>query len=122
MNDFPNGVTASFAEGSAPQVEMPRYVSHKQVWALEIATVGPIGNLGRRQLSFRDPGYATIEAPNEMFSRYTPVPGDFYVVYPDGYKSFSPRKAFLEGYTKVAADSSVPRGTWGGGSGGALAG
>jgi hypothetical protein len=36
----------------------------------------------------------------EIFARYVPVPGDFYVVYADGYQSFSPRKAFLEGYTR----------------------
>jgi hypothetical protein len=75
-----------------PDRAMPRYVSHKRVWALEIDTVDG------RDLSFRDAGYAKITLPAEVFARYTPVPGDFYVVYADGYKSFSPRKAFLEGY------------------------
>ena len=89
----------------APQMEMPRYVSHKKVWALEIDTVaipkmGDTHVVSHRKLSFRDTGYAPIEVPAEMFSRYVPVPGDFYVVYADGYKSFSPRKAFLEGYTR----------------------
>lgn len=87
-------------EIGAPQVEMPRYVSHKKVWALEIAAIGEPLN-GLRSLAFRDKGYAGNSVPEEMFSRYVPVPGDFYVVYSDGYKSFSPRKAFLEGYTKV---------------------
>ena len=78
---------------------MPRYVSHKKVWALEIDSVCE----GLRvSLTFRDKGYAPMQVPDEMFLRYRPVPGDFYVVYVDGYKSFSPRKAFLEGYTKVA--------------------
>lgn len=76
-------------------MEMPRYRSHKQVWALEIDSVN--GN----RLAFRDAGYAAINCDPAMFSRYTPVPGDFYVVYDDGYKSFSPRKAFVEGYTKI---------------------
>lgn len=76
-------------------MEMPKYRSHKQVWALEIDTVKNF------TLSFRDPGYAAITCPPEMFSRYTPVPGDFYVVYSDGYKSFSPAKAFHEGYTRI---------------------
>lgn len=74
--------------------EMPRYVSHKRVHALEIDSVD-----GHR-LSFRDEGYAPSDVPPDTFARYTPVPGDFYVVYADGYKSFSPRKAFLEGYMK----------------------
>jgi hypothetical protein len=80
---------------------MPRYVSHKKVWALEIDSISTDpGLLVARTLTFRDKGYAPMKAPDEMFSRYSPVPGDFYVQYADGYKSFSPRKAFLDGYTK----------------------
>lgn len=75
-------------------MEMPRYKSHKTVWALEIADVD--GTV----LSFKEPGYASIDAPPELWARYQPVPGDFYVQYADGYKSFSPRRAFLEGYTR----------------------
>jgi hypothetical protein len=83
-------------------MEMPRYVSHKQVWALEIDQIAPSTEAGGQALlSFRDKGYAPIFAAAEMFSRYQPVPGDFYVQYADGYKSFSPRKAFLEGYKRV---------------------
>lgn len=76
--------------------EMPRYISHKQVWALEIATVNRL----TCSLTFKDEGFAPIKLPVEMWSRYQPVEGDFYVQYADGYKSFSPRKAFLEGYTR----------------------
>lgn len=77
---------------------MPRYKSHKTVHALEIDKVGWPSN-GTRSVAFkdRDPG---LELPDDMFSRYSPVPGDFLVVYEDGYKSFSPRKAFLDGYTR----------------------
>jgi len=86
---------------AGPAVEMPRYVSHKKVWALEIEDVSDRGEQSEdRQLSFRDLGYGPIVAPGEMFARYVPVAGDFYVVYADGYKSFSPRQAFLEGYTR----------------------
>lgn len=82
-------------EDTGAAIEMPRYVSHKKVWALEIADVHGC------KLKFADKGYAPISVEPEMFLRYTPVPGDYYVQYADGYKSFSPRKAFLEGYTKV---------------------
>ena len=78
----------------AAQMEMPRYVSHKKVWALEIESADPV----LCKLSFRDAGYAAIKTDAEMWARYKPVPGDFYVQYADGYKSFSPRKAFLDGY------------------------
>lgn len=83
---------------AAAQREMPRYISHKQVWALEIAEVLPAETGLARRVTFKEPGYAPAFLPGEMFTRYVPVPGDFYVVYADGYKSFSPRKAFLEGY------------------------
>jgi hypothetical protein len=90
----------------APQVEMPKYVSHKTVWALEIASVEHKSDgSGNWRLEFVDKGYAAMSAPAEMFSRYQPKAGDYYVVYVDGYKSFSPRKAFLEGYTKVEGDA-----------------
>lgn len=86
---------------------LPRYVSHKTVSALEIDTVGlreaTEDRAGfMRRLTFRDEGFAPIDVTEEMFGRYVPVPGDFYVVYADGYKSFSPRKAFLDGYTREA--------------------
>lgn len=87
----------------AAQMEMPRYVSHKKVWALEIDTItNDVDAAGAKMLTFRDKGYAKMRAPLEMFARYVPVPGDYYVVYADGYKSFSPRKAFLEGYVSAA--------------------
>lgn len=79
-------------------MEMPSYRSHKKVWALEIETVS-VGAPYR--MKPKDARYAEVTLPAEMWSRYQPVSGDFYVVYADGYKSFSPRKAFLEGYTAV---------------------
>lgn len=86
-------------DAPAASMEMPRYVSHKQVWALEIESTDehPIKG-GTKLLRFKDKGYAPLGVPDEMFARYVPVTGDYYVVYADGYKSFSPRKAFLEGY------------------------
>jgi hypothetical protein len=49
---------------------------------------------------FTDPHFIPITVSEDMFTRYQPVKGDFYVVYEDGYQAFSPRKAFLDGYTK----------------------
>ena len=88
-------------EDTGASVEMPRYRSHKQVWALEIDSVTHQREERTFRLTFRDPGYAPISAPQDMFARYMPSPGDFYVVYDDGYKSFSPAKAFKEGYTLI---------------------
>lgn len=84
--------------------EMPRYISHKKVWALEIETVDP----GLCRLTFKEAGFAPIETDRDMWLRYRPVPGDFYVQYADGYKSFSPRKAFIEGYKLERSISEKP--------------
>lgn len=78
---------------------MPSYKSHKTVRALEISAIGDLLH-GYRSLAFCEAGFAGKTVPENMFSRYTPVPGDFYVVYDDGYQSFSPRKAFVEGYQR----------------------
>lgn len=86
---------------SNPEMPMPRYVSHKTVHALEIDTAVRV-NEGRHVVSFKDAGYPPMTLDAIMFARYVPVAGDFMVVYADGYKSFSPRKAFLEGYTRAA--------------------
>ena len=87
----------SDAPDATAHIEMPRYRSHKTVWALEIAEVDQL----TCRMKPTDPGYAEITLPADMWSRYQPVPGDFYVQYEDGYKSFSPRKAFIEGYTRA---------------------
>ncbi len=81
--------------------EMPKYVSHKTVHALELKSVTEVRESGgARDLVFVDEGFSPVTKPASLFSRYVPVPGDFYVVYADGYESFSPRKAFLEGYAR----------------------
>lgn len=71
---------------------MPRYTCHKQVWALKIARVAGC------TIFPADAGYAPFDVPSELFLRFTPTVGDYYVAYGDGYKSFSPAKAFEEGY------------------------
>lgn len=83
---------------------MPTYECHKIVHALEVASVGNYKNnpeLGRliRTVNFTDG--TSRDLKDDIFRRYLPQPGDFYVVYEDGYESFSPRKAFLDGYTQA---------------------
>lgn len=74
--------------------EMPRYRSHKTIQALKIKTVQG------ESLTFED-GYPAMDLEPKVFVRYTPKPGDYLVVYEDGYKSISPAKAFEEGYTRI---------------------
>ena len=82
-------------------IEMPKYTCHKQVWALKISNVNIYDSDGSGAISFEDSGYAPIDLPGEYFRKHEPEAGGYYVVYSDGYKSFSPAEAFEEGYTKL---------------------
>jgi len=89
------------SEDGIGAIQMPRYQSHKKVWALKIASVEGY------TLTFAEPGYAPIRVDEQLFGRYTPVVGDYYVTYDDGYKSISPAKAFEEGYTRIKSQEEV---------------
>ena len=89
-----------------PAVEMPRYTCHKDVWALKIeAVIDPTerGNEsdGSRILRFEEHTYAPLSVRREYVQKHNPQPGGYYVVYKDGYQSFSPAQAFEEGYTRL---------------------
>lgn len=85
-----------------PQAEMPRYKSHKQVRALKInwMMLDP-PNLGGGVIVPEEPGYAPFRVEAAYMDKHQPEVGGYYVVYDDGYKSFSPAKAFEEGYTRI---------------------
>ena len=79
--------------------EMPRYKSHKEVWALKIARVENTAEGGT--LYPEDRQYDKIQVDFHYMAKHNPVAGGYYVVYKDGYKSFSPAEAFEDGYTLV---------------------
>jgi len=76
--------------------EMPKYRSHKTVWALKIKEVGE-EQLGTVKLTFEDERYAPKWVA--VTNRPKPEAGWFYVVYDNDYHSFSPAQAFEDGYT-----------------------
>lgn len=79
-----------------PTDGMQQFQSIKRVLAGEITEVVPAGCYVREAN-----GDETVLRPYQdgMTARYTPVVGDFWVVYqPDGYQSISPRAVFLDGY------------------------
>lgn len=79
--------------------DLPLYQSHKKVRALQLASIEDA--LDGVRLSFSEPGYDPIGVDFKLVHRYRPVPGDYYVVYEDGYASFSPKAAFEAGYTRL---------------------
>lgn len=87
-------------EGQA-SAEMPRYECHKKVWALKIAAI-EIDIDGSAKIAPKDAGYAPFKTEPGWASRFKGDETDpgYYVVYDDGYKSWSPSKAFEDGYTR----------------------
>ena len=80
--------------------EMPKYRCHKQVWALKIGGILTKVD-GGAVLAPREDGYAPLEVDAAYMAKHQPKVGGYYVVYEDGYKSFSPADAFESGYTRL---------------------
>ncbi len=80
--------------------EMPRYRCHKEVWALKIKAF-EIGKTGSGTITPYEAGYGPVSVSREWAEKHQPIPGGYYVVYEDGYKSFSPAKAFEGGYIRI---------------------
>jgi hypothetical protein len=120
------------------QTVMPRYQSHKKVWALKIAKITPevlppfkgatcrgtfvFGTACRRcerceweqkrmaagegsslgaWLIPAEDGYSGFFVTGDYLHKHNPQVGGYFVQYDDGYKSFSPARAFEEGYTRL---------------------
>lgn len=84
---------------------MPKYQSHKQVWALKIKDIslGHTYDSGQEYgvITPEEDGYGYVEVPKEYIEKHKPQIGGYYVVYADGYKSWSPADVFEAGYTKI---------------------
>ena len=86
--------------------EMPRYECHKKVWALKIQSVESTATPdqesdGSAWIIPADEGYGIFKVDRDYVTKHKPEAGGYYVVYADGYKSFSPAEAFEDGYTRI---------------------
>lgn len=82
--------------------EMPRYECHKIVHALKIAILRRDDD-GILVMYPVESGYEPIKLTPSYVENHAPQVGGYYVVYQDGYKSWSPAEAFEAGYTRIAA-------------------
>jgi len=84
------------------RVDMPRYKCHKEVQALKIDSLKPRHpDDGTLLLTPVTTGYKPFVLDAAFVSKHRPVAGGYYVVYADGYESFSPADAFEDGYTII---------------------
>lgn len=90
--------------------ELPRYKCHKEVHAIKIKRVifdidTARNNNRETDLSATiwptESSWGPITVDSEYIRKHNPQAGGYYVVYDDGYKSFSPAEAFEAGYTRI---------------------
>lgn len=90
--------------------EMPRYKCHKEVWALKIKNIEFDRDKARQEqretdgsatITPEDDRYAQFKVDGDYVWKHKPEAGGYYVVYADGYKSYSPAKAFEDGYSPI---------------------
>lgn len=101
-------------------LSMPRYKCHKEVGALKIREIikhahpNPAADDAAFEASDRfngaflfptDNAYKPIEVDAAWFRKHQPSPGGYYVVYEDGYASYSPAAAFESGYFRMPQQS-----------------
>ena len=92
----------------------PRYVCHKQVGALQIKAVIP--NPRGFEFHFTDETFVPIQVSSEWLMKHLPrevlnyehFVGGYAVWYDDGHMSFSPAKAFEEGYIRIEDPRIMP--------------
>jgi len=90
--------------------EFPKYICHKEVHALKIESILFDRDVARNQCRQTD-GTAMITPVDKRYTpfkvgvgfvaKHNPQAGGYYVVYEDGYESFSPAEAFEDGYELV---------------------
>lgn len=83
--------------------QLPLYRSHKEVRAMKIAAIEFPTPDGPAKIAPASDGYSAIETKPNYRSKFKGDDNDlgYYVVYSDGYDSWSPTKAFEEGYTPI---------------------
>lgn len=91
--------------------KLPQYRCHKLVRAAPIVGIEVVGDEGNEHCEVEvavDKDILVIHAPPSLISRGMPQNGDYFVVYDDGYVSWSPRGAFEGGYTVELPPMSEP--------------
>jgi len=88
-----------------PMMELPSYKSHKIVRALSIAAI-EVHEDRSATIAPSLTAYAPFKTQPGWAERFKGSEDDkgYYVVYDDGYASWSPTKAFESGYTKLRSE------------------
>ncbi len=103
FNRAPEGFSTNLAQ--AKDIEgkrLPMYKSHKTVCAAKIESMTEVGDGGYEFQCSGIPGPAIKVVVDKAFmAKHEPQIGGYYVLYEDGYQSYSPAEAFESGYTRI---------------------
>lgn len=80
-------------------MNLPRYKCHKEVKAAKIVDFDQ--DASGDHILILDGQVEPLSVSDEYMHKHLPQKGGYYVMYEDGYESFSPAKAFEEGYTRI---------------------
>lgn len=87
---------------------MKRYVSHKEVDADQIVSIGAF-NYASRKYTLHLKGGDRVEVSDLWYNKHsdnkkTNLVGGYFVRYADGYESWSPMEAFEQGYKEIVPE------------------
>ncbi len=94
-----------------PTREMPKYKCHKEVYALKIKFIVFDSDLAKEEnretdgsavITPAEEGYLPFKVDSMYVGKFSPYKGGYYIIYNDGYRSFSPSDAFEAGYTLIS--------------------
>lgn len=94
--------------------QYPQFKAHKTVQAFKIKAVEQTSANqafpgGSWEIIPEDAALFVARVEHSWFEKHRPLAGGYFVQYADGYKSFSPAKAFEEGYILIDNDSAIER-------------
>lgn len=80
--------------------ELPEYLCHKKVRGFQITEILQVEDAYRDSVLRGAPDYE-VKVTQAWMEKHTPHIGGYFVLYEDGYMSFSTAKAFEAGYTLI---------------------
>lgn len=81
---------------------IPRWKCHKEVNAFKIGQIDyKLIHVDGSAVLTNDDGSIIVKVNANYMDKHKPELNGYYVLYDDGYQSFSPAKAFEDGYTEI---------------------
>lgn len=91
--------TASWVKLPVLELGLRSFQCHKIVQAAKIETMSSF--VGEGPITLHLEGNKSINVSRDWVMKHSPITGGYFVLYNDGYTSFSPADAFEDGYSRV---------------------